>query len=148
MKGHLSSTSNAMVRNIFLVDDDKDDQVIFKDAVQSISPTLICDTAVNGKMALDNLNIRTFLPDIIFLDLHMPVMDGYQFLMHLKKSERLKTIPAGIVSTSSSIADMKAGKTLGGNFFLTKPKDFKTLCRKLQQVIAADFSRSEYLIVI
>jgi CheY-like chemotaxis protein len=137
-----------MVRNIFLVDDDKDDQLIFKDAVRAISPSLICDTAVNGRMALDNLNIRTFLPDIIFLDLHMPVMDGYQFLMQLKKSERLKAIPAGIVSTSSAISDMKAGKTLGGNFFLTKPKDFKTLCKKLQQILQADLSKGEYLIVI
>jgi CheY-like chemotaxis protein len=137
-----------MVRNIFLVDDDKDDHLLFKDAVHAINPTLICDTALNGKVALDNLNIRTFLPDIIFLDLHMPVMDGYQFLMQLKKSERLKAIPAGVISTSSSIADMKAGKTLGASFFLTKPKDFQTLCKKLQQILSADYSTAQYLIVI
>jgi CheY-like chemotaxis protein len=137
-----------MVRNIFLVDDDKDDHLLFKDAIRTISPGLIVDTALNGKVALDNLNIRTFLPDLIFLDLHMPVMDGYQFLMEIKKSERLKTIPVGIVSTSSAIADMKAGKALGARFFLTKPKDFKTLCKKIQQVLQTDHSKGEYVIVI
>jgi CheY-like chemotaxis protein len=136
------------MRNILLIDDDRDDQFIFKDAVRAIDSRLICDTASNGKVALDFLNTAQTLPYLIFLDLNMPVMDGYEFLMHVRKSERLKRVPIGIVSTSSILSDMKTTKALGARFFLTKPSDFNTLCGKLRQILEADHSKGEYLIVI
>jgi len=68
------------MNKIFLIDDDEDDLFFFKDALELIYPTLRCDTATNGKTAIDKLKVSSSLPDLIFLDLNMPVMDGFEFL--------------------------------------------------------------------
>jgi CheY-like chemotaxis protein len=136
------------MRTILLIDDDKDDQYVFKDALRAIDSRLVCDVAPNGRIALEMLAENRDLPYLAFLDLNMPVMDGYEFLRHARKSERLKALPIGIVSTSSILADMKTTKALGARFFLTKPNDFRSLCDKLHQILAADHTRGEYLIVI
>jgi CheY-like chemotaxis protein len=136
------------MKSLLLIDDDKDDQYIFKDAVRAIDSRLVVDTAPNGKVALEMLNSTLTYPYLTFLDLNMPVMDGYEFLRHVRKSETLKKLPVGIVSTSSSLADMKTTKMLGARFFLTKPNDFKLLCDKLAQILRAQHAIGEYLIVI
>ncbi len=68
------------MNKIFLIDDDEDDQLMFKEVIESINPTLHCETATNGKIALNKLKVGTALPHIIFLDLNMPVMNGFDFL--------------------------------------------------------------------
>ena len=72
------------MKRIFLVDDDVDDQLMFKEVIETINPALQCDTAANGKIALDKLKESSAVPDIIFLDLNMPVMNGYDFLIQIK----------------------------------------------------------------
>lgn len=77
---------------IFLIDDDLDDQLMFKEVIESINPTLHCDTATNGKAALDTLKLSLPLPGMIFLDLNMPIMNGYEFFFqsfYLNKQCRL-----------------------------------------------------------
>ncbi len=135
------------MKKIFLIDYDEDDQVFFKDAIRSIDPTLLCDIAINGQVAIDNLKISNALPDIIFLDLNMPIMNGFDFLTQIKKEDRLNKIPVGIFSTSNIISDKELSKGLGAIFFLTKPNDFQELCKKLQQILTADFSTNEFFLV-
>ncbi len=130
---------------IFLIDDDVDDQFFFKEVIESINPTLHCDTAANGKIALDKLKVSAPLPDIIFLDLNMPVMNGYEFLIQIKKENQLNKIPVGIFSTSNILRDKELTKEFGAQFFLTKPNDFHVLRGKLQQILSTDFSTEEYI---
>jgi CheY-like chemotaxis protein len=136
------------LRTILLVDDDKDDQLLFKDALRVIAPTIICDTALNGKLAIDHLLQTQTLPDLTFLDLNMPIMGGYEFLRYTMRNQRLKPMPVGIMSTSSSLLDMKTTKALGACFFMTKPDDFKTLCHQLKKILAGDYAHKEFLISI
>ncbi|MDQ3051298.1 MAG: response regulator [Bacteroidota bacterium] len=49
---------------------------------------MLCDIATNGKIALEKLRTTSSLPDIIFLDLNMPVMNGFDFLIKLKMKMR------------------------------------------------------------
>ena len=135
------------MNNILLIDDDEDDQLFFIDAIQSICPTLSCETALNGQIALDNLKINIALPDIIFLDLNMPVMNGFEFLVHINKEDKLNKIPVGIFSTSGNMREKELAKELGARFFLTKPNDFQDLRKKLQQILLADFSIDDYFSV-
>jgi CheY-like chemotaxis protein len=67
---------------------------IFKDAINELSETLKCEIANNGREALDYIETPP-LPDCIFLDLNMPVMNGYECLAYLKTEERYKHIPGG-----------------------------------------------------
>ena len=133
------------MNKIFLIDDDEDDQFFFKEVIESINSTLHCDTATDGKIALDRLKASDSLPDIIFLDLNMPVMNGYDFLIQIKKENGLNKIPLGIFSTSSTLGDKELTKELGAQFFLTKPNDFQVLREKIEQIISVDFSIVEYL---
>lgn len=131
------------MNKIFLIDED--DQVIFKKALKLINPLPQCHTATNGKIAFDKLKATTSLPDIIFLDLNMPIMNGWEFLIQVRKEVGLNRIPVGIFTTSNIVRDEELAKELGGRFFLTKPNDFQTLLKKLQQILSAEFSINEYV---
>jgi CheY-like chemotaxis protein len=133
------------MNKILLIDDDEDDQFMFKEVIESINPTLQCETATNGKIALDKLKVSASLPDIIFLDLNMPVMNGLEFLIQIKKEKVLSKIPVCIFTTSSILRDKELIKEFGAQFFLTKPNDFQVLRKKLQQILSADFSTDEYI---
>jgi CheY-like chemotaxis protein len=133
------------MNKIFLIDDDEDDQLMFKEVIESINPTLHCDTATNGKIALDKLKVIATLPDIIFLDLNMPVMNGFDFLIQIKKENALSKIPVCIFTTSNILRDKEVTKEFGAQLFLTKPNDFQVLRKKLQQIISTDFSTEEYI---
>ncbi len=101
------------MNKIFLIDDDEYDQLLFKEAIESINPLLKCDTATNGKMPLDKLKVSTSLPDLIFLDLNMPIMNGIDFFVQREKEEQLNKIPVVIFSTSNIISEKELAKELG-----------------------------------
>lgn len=86
-------------RMILLVDDDPDDQLIFKDALGELGEDVGCATASNGREALAYLQ-KMPPPEVIFLDLNMPVMNGFDFLMHIKDNPLLRKIPIVIYTTS------------------------------------------------
>ncbi len=135
------------MNKIFLIDDDEDDQLMFKEVIESINPTLHCETATNGKIALDKLKVSASLPEIIFLDLNMPVMNGYDFLIQIKKQNSLSQIPVCIFTTSNILRDKELTKEFGANCFLTKPSDFQVLRKQLEQILSADFSTNEYIVI-
>jgi len=72
------------------------------------------------------------LPDIIFLDLNMPIMNGTEFLQKIKTIDRLKDIPVVIFSTTSDERATQHVKRLGAMDFITKPdkiKDWRTVLK-------------------
>ncbi len=120
-----------------IVDDDSDDCEFFCEAVNEINASSICHTATNGVDAL--LQLRTkmdVLPDFIFLDLNMHLMDGRKCLTELKKDEQLKSIPVIILTTSTSQKDMDETRLLGASFFLTKPSEYQKLRTDIVAVMA------------
>jgi CheY-like chemotaxis protein len=131
-------------KRILLVDDDADDQVYFRDAVNELSESLQCEIASNGREALDQIE-QLPLPDCIFLDLNMPVMNGYECLAFLKTEERYKHIPVVIFTTSKNSQDIDLARRLGANLFFTKPTNFDTLCSKLDKILELDFSKMQFI---
>src|SRR5688500_3490085 len=86
---------------ILLIEDDEDDQLFFTEALSEIDSQAKLVIAKNGRHALDILtSLQAKLPDIIFLDLNTPVMDGFQFLTELRKLDNYKNIPAIVFSTT------------------------------------------------
>jgi len=136
------------IKSILLVDDDEDDHMYFKDAINSLDPSIEIKTAINGKLAYENLKALTSIPDIIFLDLNMPIMNGYEFLMLLKKDKEFGEIPIGMYTTSNSLRDIELTRELGALFFITKPKDFSVLCFKLKQILDTDLMAGRNILVI
>jgi CheY-like chemotaxis protein len=77
-------------KNFLLADDDSDDREMFCEALLSIESTVICHTAVDSREALHMLDELAMQPHLIFLDVNMPVMSGWQCLKFLKEHHDTK----------------------------------------------------------
>jgi CheY-like chemotaxis protein len=86
---------------ILYVDDDKDDQEIFKKIVAHINPAIVCHLASNGSDAL-NLLEKSISPAIIFLDVNMPQMDGKELLKTIRQNSAYTDVSVVMFSTSYS----------------------------------------------
>ncbi len=75
--------------------------------------------AANGQEALDK--VRSAPPDVILLDIMMPVMDGFQMLSRLKADEATRAIPVIVISASNSLESVVRGIQLGAEDYLPKP---------------------------
>jgi CheY-like chemotaxis protein len=78
---------------VLLIDDDEDDHDIFLSAMNEISSITHCSAENGSLMALQKLENREIIPDVIFLDVNMPIMDGQEFLKQIKQRDALKGIP-------------------------------------------------------
>src|ERR1700754_2845390 len=116
-----------MVKRFLLIDDDSDDRELFSEALAIVSPEIICEQATDAMEGLAMLQTsKVEEPDIVFLDVNLLVMDGWQFLTRLKESG-LNHIPVIMYSTSSNDRDKKKSKELGALCFITKPHAFRML---------------------
>ncbi|MBL0740469.1 response regulator [Chryseolinea lacunae] len=122
-------------RNILLTDDDLDDRELFVEALASIDKSITCHLAENGKEALRLLQQKNIDVEAIFLDINMPVMDGWEFLNKLKNDHHYRDIPVIIYSTSSVEQDKNKALQLGAWTFITKPDSFTTLKEILRDVM-------------
>lgn len=108
----------------FLIEDDADDQEIFINALGKINPAIRNISASNGQDALQKLSATKVKPDIIFLDLNMPLMNGREFLKAISGEEYYRTIPIIILSTSSDSDTIAETIQLGAKEFITKPVSY------------------------
>jgi CheY-like chemotaxis protein len=106
-----------------LVDDDTDDSFLFGEALRETGPNIQFQVASSGHDALVMLNGAKSLPDVIFLDLNMPIMSGKELLGNLKYDDRLQHIPVIIYTTSSHSKDIEETLQMGAMCFITKPSN-------------------------
>jgi CheY-like chemotaxis protein len=118
---------------ILYVDDDPDDRQIFEEAVKSIDAHTVCVTAQDGLDALSYLSMHQ-LPDIIFLDLNMPLMDGKTCLSEIRGNRATGHLPVIIFTTSSNEKDRMDCENLGATDFLLKPVSFRHMREMLKSV--------------
>ncbi len=121
-------------KHIFVVDDDEDDRLFFVEALQEIDESINCTLAENGKRAILELQTMDPLPDLIFMDINMPELNGFECLKELKKCPRLRAVPVIMLSTSVSPKDIQYSKDLGASMFFTKPSSYTRLCELLKKV--------------
>jgi CheY-like chemotaxis protein len=115
---------------ILLVDDDSDDRSLFCEAVKQIDAAIECDEAEDGAIALEKLGRVEVQPDIIFLDVNMPVLNGRDCLLRIKSDEKLKHIPVVVCTTSASEKEAESFKYSGADF-ITKPNRFHLLVKMI-----------------
>jgi len=125
------------LQSILLVENDEDDQFFFKEALRTIKNTNLYNIANNGKEALTILKSAITLPDIIFMDINMPVMDGLQCLEEIVKTPELKNIP--VVMLSDSLAEKKTAQLRGAKAFIHKPMDGQELHDQIEEMVNLDF---------
>lgn len=123
---------------VMIVDDDLDDIDFFCEALSDNFPACLILKANNGEDALAKLRkAENPVPNLIFLDLNMPRMDGKTCLSHLKKDVILKRIPVVVYSTSNSQKDKEVVIDLGAAHVMLKPVSYSKLCDQLSSVITS-----------
>jgi len=120
---------------ILYIDDDQEDIEIFKNTLAAIDSSIICLTAHNGQEGLDILSDGVVLPDLVFLDINMPILNGRDCLVAIRKDARFKDIPIIMYSTSSAIQDKKYCLTVGANEYLCKSGNVSTAVEELRGVL-------------
>ena len=127
---------NKKIKTILFVDDDQDDQLLFREALMEADNTAIYLSAYSGIEALEKLNSgEIIIPDLMFMDINMPKITGIDCLKKLKESEKLKNIPIIMYSTSCSGEYQKDCLDNGALGFLEKPRDFGQLCDKIKAIL-------------
>lgn len=125
-----------MISCVLLIDDDKDDRELFSEAVASIDKRIICICCEKAEDAIRILEKKELkIPEVIFLDINLPEMSGWQCLTYLKSSPALKQIPVIMYSTSSHLRDKQIAKDLGAARFITKPDNFLNLKSTLNSLL-------------
>jgi len=126
-----------MQYKILLIDDDQDDRDLFIDAATLISDEIEITTLESGVSLVTDLNNEVVkIPDLIFLDINIPEMDGWTCLSLLKENEKYAFIPVIMYSTSHHKEDIKRAKEAGALTYLSKPYDFKELTKALEEITA------------
>ena len=116
--------------NILLVEDNPGDVRLTREALkeggfrQEVELMVVPD----GEQAMRYLNKEApyqnvFTPDLIFMDLNLPRLDGREVLKRIKTDPRFKTIPVVILTTSEAVKDIRYSYELHANCYITKPVD-------------------------
>lgn len=120
-----------------MVEDDLDDQDFFIKALSGIRNATLYHVASNGKDALDRLVNSVILPNLIFMDIHMPLMNGIECLTEIIKTPRIRNIPVVMLTTDTGSSEVV--HKLGAKALIKKPVDGKGLRLQLEQMINLDF---------
>jgi CheY-like chemotaxis protein len=115
--------------DILLVEDNPGDVQLTKEALQEVKVLTNLFVVENGVQALDYLYKRNeyanaVRPDIIFLDLNLPLKNGREVLEIVKNDNELKRIPVVILTSSKAEEDIVRSYNLHANCYITKPLDF------------------------
>lgn len=124
-------------KRILQIDDDADDCELFMEALEAVSSASY--KAINDPVeALQKLLLHEIEPDVIFLDLNMPIMSGLEFLTEIKKQVKLKEIPVIIFSTSQLNDIIIEAKAYGAEDFISKPNNFDDLKEIISRYVFTD----------
>lgn len=120
---------------IYLADDDKEDRELFIEALLELPLQTVVSQFDNGVDLMDNLFTKEPLPDIIFLDLRMPLMDGFECLADIRSFDQFSHIKVIVYSFSYHQREVHQLEKDGANKYIQKPNSFNQLKTLLYQSI-------------
>jgi CheY-like chemotaxis protein len=133
----MSSASLPLKLNILLADDDRDDCLLFKEALEELELQTKLTTVHDGERLMQLLKSNSpEIFDVLFLDLNMPRKNGFTCLEEIKQIKKLRSLPVIIISTSTQhdIEDLLYKN--GANHYIYKPPDFYELRKLIQTALS------------
>ena len=122
-----------MGRRILIVEDHEDNRRILRDLLTSADFEVI--EAEDGEAGL--AAAAAHLPDLILMDIQLPVLDGYEATRRLKADPRLKAIPVIVVTSYALTGDSDKAKVAGCDGYISKPYSPRQLLAKVREHFAA-----------
>jgi CheY-like chemotaxis protein len=132
---------------ILIADDDIDDQEMIKKALRNCRKALHIVTVDNGMHVVDFLLKRhdyrnnAIVPDLVLLDLNMPLMDGFGVLGEIRRHESLHKIPVYVITISRNTDDWNRALDLGATGFYTKGVNTSDINRVIREVCSECFEK-------
>jgi len=124
---------------ILLVEDSEGDIVLTQEALEDSKLINNIDVARNGKEALDHLKKKdgyedAIQPDLILLDINLPIKNGHEVLAEVKADQLLKQIPVIVLTTSSSKNDINKAYLNHANCYISKPVEINAFMKAIEKV--------------
>jgi CheY-like chemotaxis protein len=133
--------SRILYKNVLLADDDEDDFLFFRDILKDFGDPMLYH-ANDGEHLLRML-ASGVNPDIIFLDINMPRLNGFQCLKEIRKMIRFNDVPIVIMSTYQDLSVIDSLYTAGANLYINKPNNFQELKNIVQDALSRDYSKKK-----
>ena len=135
----IDSTGSGHIANILLVEDNEDDVFLTREAFDAARLKVNLHHVNNGEKCMQFLRKQgpyagEPTPDLILLDMHMPVMDGHEVLSEIVKDESLRHLPVVVLTTSYEADDVRKMYGLRCNSYITKPVDFDSFTKAISQL--------------
>ncbi|MEJ0029952.1 MAG: response regulator [Bacteroidota bacterium] len=127
--------SKLYIPEILLADDDNDDCMFFKDALEELQAPTNLTTVSDGEQLMDYLEKVKYIPDVLFLDLNMPRKNGYECLKEIKQNYRLKNMPVVVISTSFEPGIVELLQEQGAQHYICKPATYYELVKVTHQAV-------------
>lgn len=132
-------TSNLKKAHILLVEDNEGDILLTLDAFEESKFQTQVSVTRNGKEALDFLKkqgeyAESQKPDLILLDINIPIFSGHEVLKVIKRDKHLKKIPVIMLSTSSNQKDIDKAYSNHCNSYIEKPLDMKDFLKAVLKI--------------
>ena len=120
-----------MTKRILVVEDQEDLRGILRDLLVSSGYEML--EAADGQAGVDKA--KTEKPDLILMDIQMPIMDGYEATRQIKADPNLKSIPIVAVSSFAMKGDEEKARASGCDHYITKPYSPMQLLRTVRSLL-------------
>ena len=122
--------------NILLADDNLDDCLLFKEALEELPVTSNLSLVHDGDQLMEQLTTKgSKLPDVLFLDLYMPRKNGFASLGAIKRNSDLQKLPVIIISSVSEQESIKNVFRDAAHYYICKPSNFSLLKKVIYETL-------------
>jgi len=122
---------------ILLIEDDEDDVMLFKDALQAADmPANTIELLDDGERVLEYFNDGPELPHVIVMDMNLPRMHGREIMKHIRANPRFDEVPLIVLTTSSAREDMEYSTAHGANAYIIKPCNLPGIRKMAKDILA------------
>ena len=120
---------------ILIVDDNETNRCLLVTFLEELGFEV--SEAINGKQGLEK--VESFQPDLILVDIVMPVMDGFEITQSLRNNPQFEDMPIIIISANAMFDAQLSSYRIGCNAFLPKPIDLNLLLKSITQLLAIEW---------
>ena len=131
-------SQNVLIKNILLAEDSLEHCFFFRKTLSQSYPTIKYNEVNDGEALLSFL--KSFIPDILFLDLDMPCKNGIECLNEIRNKRIYDSLPIVIYSISNRQNTIQTTYGLGANLYFIKPAEYNSLHKALEYIISLDWS--------
>ncbi len=137
---HHSRQELIAVEHVMLADDDPDDREFFLETLYSLLADVKVSVLEDGQELMEELSGLKLLPDLLFLDLNMPKVNGFECMKKIRDNSNMKHLRVIILSTSGDRQTIDYLYRLGADAFIQKPLQFSSWRPLLEKALSRNFT--------